>query len=97
MFEALAVPDPDWLQADLAAPVLILSGSLDGAHAAAFALRDRLPSVEMVVLQDAGHACHIEQPWAYDGEIIRFLAARGHAHLPAAPPADAGQAGPTAA
>jgi pimeloyl-ACP methyl ester carboxylesterase/predicted MFS family arabinose efflux permease len=97
MFEALAVPDPDWLQADLAAPVLILSGSLDGAHAAAFALRDRLPSVEMVVLQDAGHACHIEQPWVYDAEIIRFLAGRGHTRLPVTPPTDAGQVGPAAA
>ncbi|MCW2713094.1 MAG: alpha/beta hydrolase fold protein [Frankiales bacterium] len=82
MFEALAVPDPDWLHAELAAPVLILSGSQDSAHASAFALRDRLPDVEMVVVQDAGHACQIEQPWVFDAEMMRFLAAHGHSHLP---------------
>jgi hypothetical protein len=51
----------------------------------------------MVVLQDAGHACHIERPWAYDAEIIRFLAARGHAHLPVPAAGDAGLVDPTAA
>lgn len=82
MFEALAVPDPQWLQSELRAPVLILSGSQDSAHASAFDLRDRLPDVEMVVVQDAGHACQIEQPWVFDTEMIRFLRANGHAHLP---------------
>lgn len=82
MFEALAVPDPEWLQADLRAPVLILSGSEDSAHVSAFALRDRLPDVEMVVLEGAGHACQIEQPWVFDAEMMRFLHAHGHGHLP---------------
>jgi 3-oxoadipate enol-lactonase len=87
MFEALAVPDPVWLHADLRAPVLILSGSQDSAHAAAFDLRDRLPTVEMVTVQDAGHACMLEQPWIFDAEMIRFLAARGHSGLPRSSPA----------
>jgi pimeloyl-ACP methyl ester carboxylesterase len=89
MFEALGVPDPEWLQKDLDAPVLILSGSEDTAHQSAFALRDRLPDVEMVVLHGAGHACQIEQPWVFDAEMIRFLHEHGHTQLPAPAPAEA--------
>lgn len=77
MFEALAVPDPDWLQRDLHAPVLILTGSEDNTHQAAFALRDRLPQVELEVIQGAGHICHFEQPWEFDRLMIAFLSRRG--------------------
>jgi pimeloyl-ACP methyl ester carboxylesterase len=82
MFEALGVPDPDWLHAELNAPALIVSGSLDRNHAAAGALRDRLPDAELVTIEGAGHACHVEQPWVFDREVIRFLRERGHTHLP---------------
>jgi pimeloyl-ACP methyl ester carboxylesterase len=73
MFLAQEVPDPPWLQGNLAAPVLILTGSEDNAHDAAFALRDRLPSAELVTIEGAGHACHIEQPWVFDREVLRFM------------------------
>lgn len=77
LLEAHGEPDPDWLQADLRAPVLIVSGSQDPSHEAAFRLRDRLPRAELVVLEGAGHACHIEQPLAFDAEVIRFLSDLG--------------------
>ncbi len=92
MFEALGVPDPDWLQFDLHAPVLVISGRLDRGHAAAHALHARLPDSRLAVIEDAGHACHLEKPWEYDAHVIRFLRELGHTRLPApaqgAEPAD---------
>lgn len=82
MFGAVGAPDPDWLQADLRAPVLILSGSQDHSHQAAYALRDRLPDVEMHTIEGAGHACFFEQPWIFDHEVTRFLRSHGHTELP---------------
>jgi pimeloyl-ACP methyl ester carboxylesterase len=82
MFEALGVPDPDWLSADLHAPVLVVSGRLDRGHDAAHALDARLPDSRMVCLDGAGHACHLEQPWEYDAAVIRFLRDHGHGYLP---------------
>lgn len=82
MFEALGVPDPEWLQRDLRAPVLILNGALDSANDAARALLARLPDAELVLIEGAGHACYMEQPWEFDRHLVRFLRARGHAHLP---------------
>ena len=83
MFEALGIPDPEWLQRELNAPVLIISGSLDTAHATAPALLERLPDGEMFTIEGAGHACQIERPWTFDAEMIRFLRAHGHDRLPA--------------
>jgi 3-oxoadipate enol-lactonase len=82
MFEALGVPDPDWLHAGLHAPVLIVSGRLDGGHQAAYALLERLPDARLVPVEDAGHACHMEKPWEVDRAIIGFLRELGHDHLP---------------
>jgi pimeloyl-ACP methyl ester carboxylesterase len=82
MFEALGVPDPDWLQFDLHAPVLLVSGRLDRGHDAAHALHARLPDSRLAVIDDAGHACHLEKPWEYDAHVIRFLRDLGHLHLP---------------
>ena len=81
MFEALGVPDPDWLQGDLHAPVLIVAGSLDTV-AAKQALQARLPDARLVLIDGAGHACHMEQPWAFDRAVLRFLRTLGHVHLP---------------
>ena len=83
MFEAVGRPDPDWLQSGLTAPVLILTGTEDHSHQAAYALRDRLPDAELVPIEGAGHACFFEQPWRFDAEMIRFLQAHGAAALPA--------------
>jgi pimeloyl-ACP methyl ester carboxylesterase len=77
-FQALSEPDPDWLQRDLKAPVLILTGTEDGTHPASGALLDRLPNAELVAISGAGHACQLEQPWVFDAEMIRFLRSHGH-------------------
>jgi 3-oxoadipate enol-lactonase len=76
-FEAVAPPDPDWLQRDLHAPVLILSGSEDPTGEAAPALQARLPDAQLVVLDGAGHACYIEQPDRFDAEMSEFLRKHG--------------------
>jgi pimeloyl-ACP methyl ester carboxylesterase len=75
-FEAIAPPDPDWLQHQLEAPVLILSGSEDPTGEAAPALLTRLPDAELITLEGAGHACYIEQPWRFDAEMSAFLRRR---------------------
>jgi 3-oxoadipate enol-lactonase len=77
LLEAHSKPDPDWLQADLRAPVLIISGSEDASHPAAHRLVDRLPEAELVTIKGAGHACHIEQPRAFDRAVIDFLDRHG--------------------
>jgi pimeloyl-ACP methyl ester carboxylesterase len=83
MFEALGVPDPDWLHADLHAPVLIVSGALDRGHDTAGALHARLPDSRLATIDGAGHACYMEQPWEFDRLVIRFLRELGHTRLPA--------------
>ncbi|MGH9086893.1 MAG: alpha/beta fold hydrolase [Acidimicrobiales bacterium] len=83
MFHALAEPDPDWLAKELRVPVLVMSGSEDFTNGPARALHRRLPDSEFVEVAGAGHACQFEQPWVFDAEMIRFLRAHGHQHLPA--------------
>jgi pimeloyl-ACP methyl ester carboxylesterase len=39
-------------------------------------LQARLPDAELVVLEGAGHACYIEQPWRFDAEMSAFLRRR---------------------
>ena len=57
----------------LRVPTLILTGSEDGAHPRAAALKARIPDCEMKILHGAGHACQIEQPWLFDRYMIEFL------------------------
>ena len=57
----------------VACPTIILTGSEDGTHPAAFALKERIPNCEMRILDGAGHACQIEQPWLFDRYMIEFL------------------------
>lgn len=85
LLETLGLPDPDWLQRELHAPVLILSGSEDHAHQSAFLLRDRLPDARLVTMEGAGHACHIEQPWRFDTEVMSFLHTHGYRQVPSMP------------
>jgi pimeloyl-ACP methyl ester carboxylesterase len=83
MFQAQGLPDPDWLQAELRAPVLIVSGTEDNAHPSAGALQQRFPDAELAVIEGGGHACHMELPWEYDRAVISFLRRHGHSQLPA--------------
>lgn len=76
MFRALYVPDPDWLF-EVAAPAQIISGTLDRAHEPARLLCDRIPGAEFHAIEGAGHACQVEQPWAWDALAIDFLRRNG--------------------
>jgi pimeloyl-ACP methyl ester carboxylesterase len=72
-FHAHKRADAEDHHARVACPSIILSGSEDGTHQAAFALKDRIPNCEMKILHGAGHACQIEQPWLFDRFMIEFL------------------------
>ena len=76
MFRALYVPDPDWLF-EVQAPVLIISGTEDRAHEPAKVLQARIAGCEFQALVGAGHACQLEQPWAWDAHAIEFLRRKG--------------------
>lgn len=77
LFQAHGAPDPHWLQAELDAPALILSGTQDSAHEAAFLLHERLPDSELRVLADAGHLAFLEKPWEFNRLVLEFLQERG--------------------
>jgi pimeloyl-ACP methyl ester carboxylesterase len=79
VFRAYAAPDPDWLTAGLEVPTLIVAGSHDNAHQAAFELQKRIRGCELVTIEGAGHACNIEQPWAFDAALLGFLDKHGFA------------------
>jgi 3-oxoadipate enol-lactonase len=72
-FEALARPEAADLHSRIACPTIILTGSEDGSHPRAAALKERIPACEMKILYGAGHACQIEQPWLFDRYMIEFL------------------------
>lgn len=76
MFRALGAPDPDEIF-EPAAPVLIITGSEDSSHPSAFGLRDRIAGAELVTIDGAGHACQLEQPWAWDAIALEFLRRKG--------------------
>jgi pimeloyl-ACP methyl ester carboxylesterase len=76
-FKALAAPYPEGHHERIGCPSLILTGSEDGSHQRAFALKERIPNCELKVLPGAGHACQIEQPWLFDRFVIEFLAKHG--------------------
>ena len=76
-FEALGKVEPEGHFEAIACPTLILTGSEDGAHQSAFALRARIPGCTLKVLHGAGHACQLEQPWLFDRFMIEFLKERG--------------------
>ena len=57
-------------------PVLVMGGSEDKSHRRAPGLVAQLPNAESITLPGAGHACHVERPWEYDGHLLDFLARR---------------------
>jgi pimeloyl-ACP methyl ester carboxylesterase len=83
-FRALGQPDPDWLYSGIKAPTLIITGSEDSAHATAPALQARIAGCELVTIEGAGHACNMEQPWAWDAAALTFLRKHGLVEEPAA-------------
>ena len=73
MFGALSEPDPEWLHSQVRCPMLIITGSEDNSHQAAFALQQRVPGCDLVTIEGAGHACNMEQPWEWDHHALNFL------------------------
>jgi pimeloyl-ACP methyl ester carboxylesterase len=76
-FEALAKPEPEDHHSRIACPTIILTGSEDGSHPRAAALKARIADCEMKILYGAGHACQIEQPWLFNRYMIAFLKSHG--------------------
>ncbi len=76
MFRALYVPDPDWLFT-YGKPTLIISGTEDRAHEPGKVLAAKIAGCEFLAMQGAGHACQIEQPWAWDAWAMEFLRRKG--------------------
>jgi pimeloyl-ACP methyl ester carboxylesterase len=83
-FYALKAAEPADHFSRITCPSVILTGSEDGTHQAAFALKDLIPNCEMRILHGAGHACQIEQPWLFDRYMIEFL--KSHGLFPASGP-----------
>lgn len=75
LFEAHGEPDPDELFAT-PCPTLLIMGSDDYAFERSAALHERMPGSELVVIEGAGHACHIERPWRWDAAALEFLRRR---------------------
>ncbi len=77
MNEALSHPAPEEFYRKLAAPFLILCGTLDRSHAGAIEMQKVIKGSDFRSIEDAGHACMIERPWDYDRHCIEFLATLG--------------------
>ena len=80
-FLALKAPDAADHYSSVKCPSIILSGSEDGIHKSAFALKEQIPNCAMRILHGAGHACQMEQPWLFDRYMIEFL--KDHSLFPA--------------
>jgi pimeloyl-ACP methyl ester carboxylesterase len=76
-FKGLGAPRAENFYSGITCPVLILSGTEDGAHPGALVLKDKIPGAELKVLPGAGHACHMEQPWLFDRFLREFLERKG--------------------
>lgn len=69
------VPAP--LQArlgELAMPVGLIAGALDGRYAAlALRMAERIRRAEVAIVPNAGHAVHLERPAAFDRAVAAYL------------------------
>src|SRR5437588_1088858 len=74
LFEALAEPDAEDHHARIACPTLILSGSEDSTHQAAFALKDRIPGCEMKIIMGRGTRVTSSSPGYLIGSWSSFSA-----------------------
>ena len=56
-------------------PALVINGEHDGSLPAGRETASLIPGARHVVIPNAGHACCIEEPEAFDRALIQFLAA----------------------
>jgi 2-succinyl-6-hydroxy-2,4-cyclohexadiene-1-carboxylate synthase len=70
-----AMPPLDKFLPELNLPVLLVVGREDEKFAAiARTMRRALPRAELIEIDEAGHAAHLEQPAAFEAACRRFLA-----------------------
>jgi pimeloyl-ACP methyl ester carboxylesterase len=77
MNEALAKPPGEEFYRKLSAPFLIICGTLDRSYSGAIEMQKVIEGSEFRSIEGTGHACMIEQPWAYDKHCIEFLSKLG--------------------
>jgi 2-succinyl-6-hydroxy-2,4-cyclohexadiene-1-carboxylate synthase len=62
--------------AELSMPVLLIAGDLDEKYrAAATAMAGRIPGARAVIVPDAGHTVHLEQPAAFEQAVTELIVA----------------------
>jgi pimeloyl-ACP methyl ester carboxylesterase len=77
VFEAMSVADVQPKLPSFQTPSLVINGEHDSALAAGTATAKMIPGVRHAILKNAGHACMIEDPKAFDDAVIAFLADHG--------------------
>ena len=72
---AAAQPSVEDRLADIDVPTLLIAGDLDTKYAAIARHMERsMPNARALIVPDAGHAVHLEQPDAFAREVLDFLA-----------------------
>jgi pimeloyl-ACP methyl ester carboxylesterase len=71
-FEAI-LSEPLDHYGDIRCPAIILNGTEDVATAGVDGLKSRIPACEASLIQGAGHASHMEQPWVFNRLMLDFL------------------------
>jgi 2-succinyl-6-hydroxy-2,4-cyclohexadiene-1-carboxylate synthase len=67
---------------DLRLPTLLLCGEQDAKFCGINAeMQMLIPDAELVIVPDAGHTIHAEQPERFRGEVMRFLGIGGGSAL----------------
>jgi 3-oxoadipate enol-lactonase len=56
-------------------PTLVINGALDGSLPAGQETASLIAGARHVVIPEAGHACCIEQPEAFDAAMLDFMQA----------------------
>ena len=68
--------------AEIRAPVLLIAGALDRKFSGiAGQMGVRIPDATLVVVPEAGHAVHLEQPQLFSGLVANFLVAQNRANI----------------
>jgi pimeloyl-ACP methyl ester carboxylesterase len=83
VFEAMGVADVQPKLPTFRTPSLVINGEFDGALPRGTETAKMIPDARHVILKNAGHACNLEDPEAFDAAVIAFL--RDHRLMPTKP------------
>jgi len=83
VFEAMTVADVQPKLATFRTPSLVINGEFDSALPRGTETAQLIPGARHIVLKNAGHACNLEDPAAFDQAVIAFL--NDHGLMPARP------------